>query len=162
METVIKRTTIPENSVISNGFDRIDYCDAYRVVKPTDDNAEDIANEIFKLPKWAKGLMNIRNSIAGIFRLKSKKETSEEQTTYFAVIEKSENEIVMGENDKHLNFRVSVLIDRTNSFIYLTTLVHFNNFWGRAYFFPVKPFHKIIVKSILKRQINEKSKNLEV
>lgn len=148
--------------MISNGFGRIDYCDTYRIVKPTSDNAEEIAAEIFKLPNWVNWLMNIRNSIADILGLKSKKETSEGQTTYFTVIEKSENEIVMGEKDRHLNFRVSVFIDRANSFIYLTTLVHFNNFFGRAYFFPVKPFHKLIAKSILKRQINEKCKNLEV
>jgi hypothetical protein len=136
--------------------------DIYRIVKPTSDSAEEIAIKIFKLPNWTNLLMSIRNSIAGLLGLKSNKETREEQTTYFAIIEKSENEIVMGENDKHFNFRVSILIDRANSFIYLTTLVHFNNFFGRVYFFPVKPFHKIIVKSILKRQINEKCKNLEV
>ena len=152
MKTVTKLTTIPENSVISNEFDRIDYCDTYRIVKPTNDSAEKVAVEIFKLPKWVNWLMKIRISIGKIF-VKSKKGIPEKQTTYFTVIEKSENEIVMGENDKHLNFRVSIFIDRANLFIYLTTLVHFNNFWGRAYFFPVKPFHKIIVKSILKRQI---------
>ena len=151
MKKVTIRTVIPENSVISNGFDRIDYFDTYCAVKSTGDSAEKIAAEIFKLPKWVNGLMNIRNSIAAIFGLKSNKKAREGQTTYFTVIEKNENEIVMGENDKHLNFRVSVFLDRANSLIYLTTLVHFNNFLGRAYFFPVKPFHKIIVKSILKR-----------
>jgi len=152
MKTVTRLTVIPENSVISNGFDRIDYFDTYRVIKSTSSSAEEIAAEIFKLPKWVNWLMNIRNSIVMIFGLKSNKKTGEGQTTYFAVIEKNENEIVMGETDKHLDFRVSVFIDRANSFIYLTTLVHFNNFLGRAYFFPVKPFHKIIVKSILKRK----------
>jgi len=152
MKKVTKLTKIPKNSVISNGFGRIDYYDTYRIIKPTNDSAEEVAVEIFKLPKWVNWLMKIRISIGKIF-VKSKKEISKKQTTYFTVIEKSENEIVMGENDKHLNFRVSVLIDRINSFIYLTTLVHLNNFWGQAYFFLVKPFHKIIVKSILKRQI---------
>jgi len=158
MKTVTRMTIIPDNSMISNGFGRIDYCDTYRIVKSTKDGAEEIAAEIFKLPKWGNWLMSIRNSIVKIFGLKSNKETREGQTTYFAVIEKNENEIVMGENDKHLDFRVSVFTDRVNSFIYLTTLVHFNNFLGRAYFFPVKPFHKIIVKSILKKLINEKEK----
>jgi hypothetical protein len=156
IKAITRQTTIPENSIISNGFEGIDYCDAYRAVKPTSDSAEKIAAEIFNLPKWVNWLMNIRNSIAGVFGLKSSKETRERQTTFFAVIEKSENEIVMGENDKHLNFRVSVSIDRINSVIYLTTLVHFNNFLGRVYFFPVKPFHKIIVKSILRKNINKK------
>ena len=152
MKTVTRLTIIPEKSVIANGFDSIDYCDTYRVVKPTSDCAEEVAAELFKLPKWVNWLMSIRNSIAVIFGLKSNNKTREGQTTYFDLIEKNENEIVMGENDKHLDFRVSVFIDRANSFIYLTTLVHFNNFLGRVYFFPVKPFHQIIVKSILKRK----------
>ncbi len=155
METVTKLTVIPENSVIANGFDRIDYCDTFRVIKPTNDSVEKIAAEIFKFPGWVNWLINIRNSIVGIFGLKSTKEVREGQTTYFAVIEQNENEIVMGENDKHLGFRVSVLVDRADSFIYVTTLVHFNNFWGKVYFLPVKPFHKIILKSLLRRQINK-------
>ena len=162
MKTVTKSTIIPKNSVIANGFGRIDYCDTYCVIKSINDSAEDIAGEIFKLPNWVNWLMNIRNSIVWIFKLKSDKKVREEQTTYFTLIEKNENEIVMGENDKYLDFRVSVFIDRINSFIYLTTLVHFNNFLGKTYFFYIKPFHIIIIKSILKRKINEKRKNLEV
>ena len=59
----------------------------------------------------------------------------------------------MAENDKHLNFRTSVLIDRKEplSHIYLTTIVKFNNIWGRLYFIPVKPFHRIIIKTLLKK-----------
>lgn len=114
------------------------------------------AAEIFKLPKWVNWLMKIRNSIVGIFGLKTAKEERDGQTMYFAVIEQNENEIVMGEKDKHLDFRASVLVDKAYSFLYVTTLVHFNNFGGRVYFFPVKPFHKIILKSLLKRLVNKK------
>ena len=153
MKTVTKQTTIPEKSIVANGFDRIDYSDTYRIVQPTSDSAEEIAGEIFNPPKWVNWLLYIRNSIVGTLGLKTKKEKREGQTTYFVLIEKSENEIVMGENDKHLDFRVSVFVDRANSFIYLTTIVRFNNFLGKVYFLPVKPFHKLIVKSCLKRQI---------
>jgi hypothetical protein len=148
MRTVIELTTIPENSVIGSGFDKIDYCDTFRIVKSTNDTAEEVASKIFNLPKWVNWLMSIRNSIVGIFGLS--KGLKNPQTSYFTVIEKNEDEIVMGENDKHLDFRVSVLVDRANSFIYVTTIVCYNNFWGRIYFLPVKPFHKLIVKSILK------------
>jgi hypothetical protein len=152
MKTVTKLTAIPENSVIANGFDKIDYCDSYRIVKSTNDSIEEIADEIFKLPGWVNWLLKIRDFITGIFGLKSSKEINKGQKINFPIIEKRENEIILGENDKHLDFRVSILADRVNSFIYVTTIVHYNNFWGRAYFLPVKPFHKLIVKSIIKRQ----------
>jgi len=151
MKTVTGLTTIPDNSVIASDFGKIDYCDTYRVVKATNDTAKKIAAEIFKLPEWVKWLLNIRNSIAGVFGLKTGKEIREGQTAFFQIIEQRENEMVMGENDKHLDFRASVLIDRENSIIYLTTIVRFNNIFGRLYFIPVKPFHKIIVKSCLSR-----------
>ena len=151
MKKVIRLTTIPENSVIANGFDKIDYCDTYRIVKATNDTVEEIAAKIFKPSKWMNWLMGIRDSVVGIFGLKTGKEILKGQTTNFPIIEQLENEIVMGENDKHLDFRTSVSVDRENSFIYLTTIVHFNNLFGRLYFLPVKPFHKIIVKSSLKR-----------
>ena len=151
MKTVTKIETIPEKSTVANEFGKIDYFDTYRIIKATNDSIEKITDEMFKLPKWVKCLMNIRDSIVGIFGLKTSKEIQKEQTVNFPIIAKSENEIVSGANDKHLNYRVSVLVDRENSFIYLTTLVHFNNFGGRLYFLPVKPFHKIIVKSMLKQ-----------
>jgi len=158
MKTVTSLTTIPKSSVIANGFGKVDYCDSYRVTNATNDTAKDIAIRIFKQSKWEKWLFGIRDLIVGIFGLKTSKEIIKGQTIgFFPIIEQHENEIVFGENDKHLNIRVSVLVDRENSFIYLTTIVHFNNFFGRLYFFSVKPFHKIIVKSGFKRKVFEKA-----
>lgn len=34
--------------------------------------------------------------------------------------------------------------------VYITTVVQFNNFFGHAYFFPVKPLHKFIIKNLCK------------
>ncbi len=154
MKTVTTLTTIPENSIISNGFETIDYCDSYRINKATNETAEEIAIKIFKQSKWEKRLFAIRDAIAGIFGLKTGKETPQTQTVgFFPIIEQHENEIILGANDKHLNLKVSVFIDREKSFIYLTTIVHFNNFFGRLYFLPVKPFHKILVKSGFKRKV---------
>jgi len=158
MKTVIKLTTIPENSVITNGFDKIDYYDTYRIINTTYDTVEGITAKIFKVPKWVNWLMGIRDSVVGIFGLKNNQAILEGQITRFPIIAQQENEIIMGENDKHLDFRVSILVDMENTFIYLITIVHFNNFFGRIYFLIVKPFHKIIVKSILNRVVIENNK----
>jgi hypothetical protein len=77
--------------------------------------------------------------------------TSKPKDVFFTKIAQIENELIMGENDRHLNFRVSVLVDRLSSLIYLTTVVHYNNRIGKAYFLFVKPFHRILVKSVIKR-----------
>jgi hypothetical protein len=58
----------------------------------------------------------------------------------------------LGIFDSHLDAWISILITRIdkNCTIYLSTAVKFYNFIGRAYFFIIKPFHKLIIKSKLK------------
>ncbi|MDR1385686.1 MAG: DUF2867 domain-containing protein [Planctomycetaceae bacterium] len=140
-----KHSNAPENSTIFTGFETTDYCDSYRITKLTDDTATQVMLQFFKLPKWANGLLSLRNLITKPFGLKT------EWGTVFPIIDQNGNEVLMGVDDKHLNFRVSVLIDRERSHICITTAVHYNNRWGKMYFLIIKPFHRIIVHSMIKR-----------
>ena len=149
---VTRLSAIPENSLIRNKFGEVDYCDAYQIKKETERNATEISNEIMKLPNWALILFKFRNLVVGIFGLKTDKNTPKPDT-FFTVIEQNDSEIVMGEVDKHLDFKVSVMKNNLENTISLTTIVHFNNAWGRIYFFPVKPFHKILIRALLKRYL---------
>lgn len=152
MKKVMKRNTIPEKSVILNGFGEVDYCDVYLIRKKTNENAEDISKELMKMPNWVLVLMKLRNSIVKIFGLKTDKE-NKEQDTFFTLIEKNNNEVVMGEIDKHLDFRASVIKDELKDTISFITIVHYNNWLGKIYFFVIKPFHKIILRTLLKRYL---------
>ncbi|MDD2793674.1 MAG: DUF2867 domain-containing protein [Sediminibacterium sp.] len=85
-----------------------------------------------------------------------------EQLGLFKIFDKTADEIILGEDDKHLNFRVSLFIDkqaekRTDINLIISTTVKFNNWFGRIYFLPVRPFHKLIVPTMLKGII----KNIE-
>ena len=162
MPKVYKYHVPPEKSLIYKDFGRIDYCDSYQIVKSTDETIDNITTEIFRIPKWVDFLMRIRGSLVKLFGLNSgkKKNITESiyypigtKAGYFTVIDRNENEIVMAENDKHLNFRTAVMKKKSelDCSIYLTTIVRFNNIWGKLYFLPVKPFHQIIIKSLLKR-----------
>ncbi|MBN2041808.1 MAG: DUF2867 domain-containing protein [Spirochaetes bacterium] len=160
----VKRTkTIPDNSIISKNFNGISYCDSYSIKVQTKESIDKITTDIFQTPSWADALMAIRNKAVKLFGLQGggrKKNTGisdyypvGSKAVYFTVIDRNENEIVTAENDKHLNFRVSVMTVReaNNVIIHLTTLVKFNNIIGRIYFLPVKPFHRLIVASLLQR-----------
>ena len=149
---VTRLSAIPENSLIRNKFGEVDYCDAYQIKKATKLTAEELSNEIMKLPNWALILFKFRNLVVGIFGLKTDKNTPKPDT-FFTVIEQNDSEIVMGEVDKHLDFKVSIMKNSLENTISLTTIVHFNNAWGRIYFFPVKPFHKILIRTLLKRYL---------
>lgn len=161
MSKVISLKNIPSKSIISEKFGSIDYCDSYMVTASTKLSVDKIATEIFRMSKAATILMKIRDSIVRLFGLAITEGEACEQNYYpvgsklmsFTVSARNENEIVMEENDKHLKFRTSVFVDREVSEVYLTTIVKYNNWGGKLYFMPVKPVHKILVKSQFKKAI---------
>ncbi len=162
MNTVVSLTKVPSKSIILDGFGKPDYLDSYKMVKPTQATVDKIATEIFRMSKSVEFLMKARDSVVRVFGLKTSGKPNEadyypvgSRLMDFTVSARNENEIVMEENDKHLRFRTSVLVDRGKSEIYLTTIVKFNNMGGRIYFIPVKPFHKIIVKSQFKDKVSK-------
>lgn len=157
MEKISKQHNIPSHSIIlDNGtFGTVDYVDSYMVRVNTQETVDEILNRVFQSPRWVDALMAIRNAIVGIFNLKTggkepKKNHYEvgDKTDIFTISARNGNEIVMAEEDKHLNFRTSVLVVQhgDDCEAYLTTIVHYNNFFGRFYFFFVKPFHQQIMK----------------
>jgi Protein of unknown function (DUF2867) len=79
-----------------------------------------------------------------------------ERVGLFAVQAIFANELILGLDDKHLNFRVSVLRSAQDGIekVTVSTVVELNNLLGRAYLFVIKPFHKLIVRSILQNALN--------
>jgi hypothetical protein len=156
---------------LSGGFD---YIDTYESVCETDGkliSANDLARAfLLSAPQWVSTLMRVRNSIASKLGLKTTNTENEdailatsayepgEKFGLFEIFGKTQNEIVLGANDVHLNFRVSLLSTDTNvinhKLITISTTVKFNNVWGKLYFLPVKPFHRAIVPAMLNGMIS--------
>lgn len=112
-------------------------------------------------------LMKLRNKIVSLIGLKTgqvnvNQEMKEIQAGtkvgLFEVGSISSSIAIMGANDSHLNFRV--ILEIKNDILYCKTQVKFNNLFGRIYFFFIKPFHKIIVPTILQKTIKFINKNL--
>src|SRR5258708_7295441 len=66
---------------------------------------------------------------------------------YFPLLSKSAGELVVGENDRHLDFRVAILL-RTGAAgaaggreLVVVTVVHCHNRLGRTYLAVIAPFH---------------------
>jgi len=166
MNKVVTLHAVPDMSIISEGFEKIDYCDTFQIVKSTTKNVDQVTTEVFRMMEIAKFLMKVRNSIVKVFGLDGVNEDEPQEApyypigsraVYFRVTDRNDNEIVMAEDDKHLNFRTSVLVERKEdvSHIYLTTIVHYNNFFGKFYFFFVKPFHRLLLKAQMKRLLQD-------
>ena len=74
----------------------------------------------------------------------------------FKIYSTSQTEIVLGEDDKHLNFRLSVLCDGQPSptgtgHLTVSTVVHCHNRLGRLYIRLIAPFHRLVVQASLRR-----------
>jgi len=162
MKRKVHITQLPKNSICRKYIETIDFKDSYKVMlSKTDISIENIyINAFAHSPKWIATLLAIRNKIVGLLGLDTYKEPNEiskntlkvgEKTGIFKIYAILDNEIIAGEDDKHLNFRVSVLKEKNEAFF--STLVHYNNWFGKLYFFIVKPFHKAVVKAILKNAV---------
>ncbi|MGC9494121.1 DUF2867 domain-containing protein, partial [Vibrio genomosp. F10] len=76
----------------------------------------------------------------------------------FKLVSNSDYEVVLEDCDKHLDVRISFLIDpdgngknSDEAVVHATTVVHINNAFGKVYMFFVAPVHKLIVPSSLKQ-----------
>jgi hypothetical protein len=177
--TIIK-TILPKHSILNANHKKYDYVDSFRGILNDEKDqfsTVDIGKAFFSSgPKWVGILFAFRNRIVSIFGLKTSGNKEEmqnrldnfkyepgEQLGLFKVFDKRENEVVLGEDDKHLNFRVSLFVERLHGnelqkALTITTTVEFNNWFGRLYFLPVRPFHKLIVPTMLKGIIRELEK----
>ncbi|WP_299218526.1 DUF2867 domain-containing protein [uncultured Aquimarina sp.] len=172
----VQKVYIPCESLLSK--DNYDYSDSFKAEFTDKEDTIDIitiTKAFFSAsPGWIGKLFVLRNKIVSIFGLKTgdKIKAGEEvldnfkadigeQVGIFKVFERTENEIILGEDDTHLNFRVSLLLDPKlddKKDFSISTTVNFNNWFGKLYFLPVKPFHKLIVPAMLKSVIKEVKK----
>ncbi|ORY25568.1 hypothetical protein BCR39DRAFT_544068 [Naematelia encephala] len=77
----------------------------------------------------------------------------EDRVEFFPVIKESSDEIILGVDDRHLDFRLSVYrkVTPDRTAIYMTTVVHCHNWLGRLYLFAITPFHWMVARSALAR-----------
>ncbi|TPN86925.1 DUF2867 domain-containing protein [Aquimarina algicola] len=139
-------------------LEQIDFSDTFATTNQKN-SLEEITTLIFNnQPNWIKKLFLIRNKIVKHIGLKT--EITKDYNkgfrvggflSFFKIFSISDNKIVLGADDSHLNFRA--IIANTNAEIYnikVITLVQYNNTKGKIYMSIVKPFHKIIVKRMVK------------
>jgi hypothetical protein len=176
----IVKTILPKNSILNTSHNEYGYVDSFQGVLYDIENkitSVDIGKAFFSSgPKWVGKLFNLRNKIVSLFGLKTSGNVIDrqqqldnfkcepgEQLGLFRVFNKTDNEVIIGEDDKHLNFRVSLFLhksktDQSKKDLTISTTVVFNNWFGRLYFLPVRPFHKFIVPTMLKGIIKELEK----
>lgn len=175
----INKVQLPYNSIFDSDSD-FKFLDSYQsafVDRSDTIDIQAVGVAFFtSSPKWVDQLFTLRNKIVRSLGLKVSNDLSEreellrtfnadvgQQVGLFKVFHRSDYELILGEDDKHLDFRVSFILDKTKQsaeckLLTISTFVRFHNRMGRLYFLPVRPFHSRIVPAMLKAM----TKQLEV
>lgn len=163
---LVTPVALPHESTIARAYKCTNLADAYSVELPlgTSTSPELLARFIFsQQPPWINGLMTVRDVLVAGFGLKTAKhlkslgaESRASRVGIFKIYSRSETEIVLGEDDKHLDFRISVLCSNQAALsgkrrLVLSTVVHCHNRLGRMYILLIAPFHRLVVQSSLRR-----------
>ena len=106
--------------------------------------------------------MGLRDTLVAGFGLKTAKQlaapsadASDKRVGIFKIYAATAQEVFLGENDKHLDFRISVQLRPATAGstpqLIVSTVVHCHNLLGRSYITLIAPFHRQVVQSGLRR-----------
>ena len=163
--THVSPVELPSQSAIARIYKSVHLADAYAVQLPSNASRDPdvLARFVFShQPDWIAALTKVRDAIVIGFGLKttghlaSLPDAKASRISFFRIYSKSDTEIVVGEDDKHLDFRVSLLWSRSDASqtgytLTLSTVVHCHNLLGRIYLSVITPFHKLVVRATLRR-----------
>lgn len=107
------------------------------------------AEIITTFPRWTRVLFLIRRVVTAPFGLSNDGPPAVDKVGSFPVEYDSERELIAGFDDKHLEFRVSVM--SFDGRVYLGTWVHTHNVGGRLYLKLIMPFHVVVARNALAR-----------
>jgi hypothetical protein len=170
-EDSISCVALPRESRVSGIYETTHLADAFEIRLPQGAITDPELLARFVLSQqapWVGGLMRVRDALVAGFGLKTSKQLlapaassaapgSDKRIHLFKIYETGTHEILLGEDDKHLNFRVSVLhrtrtvAAQSASYLTVSTVVHCHNRLGRLYILLIAPFHRWIVQSSLRR-----------
>ncbi|HEX9471754.1 MAG TPA: DUF2867 domain-containing protein [Bradyrhizobium sp.] len=132
--------------------------DAYSIA--IDDDALDARQAAQRMlgrsPQWIDALLALRNFLVTPFGLKTgapKKTGASDIIGLFPVVSETPDRLVAGFNDKHLDFRVVVDVAAAGrgQRVTATTLVLTHNLLGRSYLAIILPFHRLVVRALLRQ-----------
>lgn len=164
MQTV-RTVPLPGDSRIVNLFTAPELADAFAITLPPDapSDINILAHQLLERPpRWFRWLLACRDIMVKPFGILSSTQMrtvlvadGTPHIDFFPVIAVENNELIIGANDRHLDFRISVLqrhggeVDERE--VVLASVVHCHNRIGKLYITLIAPFHRLVVRTMLKR-----------
>jgi hypothetical protein len=123
-------------------------------------DARTAAERMFsRSPRWVTMLLALRDFIVkplGLTTTKQARHLSGDRVGMFPVLSATPERLVAGFDDGHLDFRaiIDVVATARGQRVTTTTVVLTHNLLGRVYLAIIAPFHRLIVRSALRRVVN--------
>jgi hypothetical protein len=143
----VEKVNLPTGSLLEQYFSEGDFLDSYAV--SAEASPRQAAEEIVRFPGWARLLIGMRNVLTAPFGLSANGPEAPDKLGVFPVDAETDDEIIAGFNDRHLNFRVSV--PSRGGRVTLSTWVRPHNLFGRLYLTAIMPFHVAIARDAVWR-----------
>lgn len=157
MNVAMVHPEIDANSMLAGA----QFIDAFSVtVDGTGLDARTAAERMFsRSPRWVQALLALRDLIVKPFGLTTTKQArhlSGDRVGMFPVLSETPQRLVAGFDDSHLDFRaiVDVVTTGRSQRVTATTVVLTHNLFGRTYLTIIAPFHRMVVRSALRRVVN--------
>lgn len=143
----VRTISLPPESRLKDRMADGDFLDCYAVRSTL--SPRRAAEIIVDFPGWARFLLLIRRLVTTPFGLSNDGPPAPDKLGPFPVEFETSEEVIAGFNDRHLDFRVSVL--STGEQVSLATWVHPHNIGGKLYLRAILPFHIAIARNALSR-----------
>lgn len=167
-DDAVRSVPLPTGSKVARIYPATDLADAFEIRLPPDatPDAETLGRHVLDhQAPWVHGLLQVRDALVAGFGLKTARQLqaagqmpgAPPRIHIFRLYESSPRELLLGEDDSHLDFRISVLrstrtvAGQTSDWLTLSTVVHCHNRLGRFYISLIAPFHREVVRSSLRR-----------
>lgn len=140
-----REVAVPATALLAGALPRVDWSDAYAVEcgvdAPTDPQVW--ADAVFRgAPGWVVAVLGLREALVGLVGIERSGPSA------FATLARTDDEVLLGTDERHLGFRASVL--REPRRVVVSTVVQLHNARGRAYFALVRRVHPVIVRTMLR------------
>ncbi|MGY2284491.1 DUF2867 domain-containing protein [Pseudomonas gingeri] len=144
-----------------------DLLDTYAVRLPVKDAcALEVTRQMLSHSAWwFRVLITLRDMVMRRFGVKTSTQLRNGHAgapvvDFFPILHETDQEVVLGVDDRHLDFRLSVKVQRNDAGpdrLLVTSVVRCHNRLGRVYIGVIKPFHHLVVRSNLARLANHRS-----
>lgn len=138
----------------------LDYADAVAVPLPAGTTAVEFCRRSLQsTPGWVRWLLAARDRLVRPLGLKGATDLHSRDVVVergralgpLVVLAVADDEVLLGDDDKHLSFRTSFAVRDTGAGRegVCSTAVRFHNRAGRAYFVAIRPFHRVVIPAIV-------------